>query len=107
MLGLLSILRSSDVFLQPLAVSRHYSQVEAQSIKYQTIVAELPMAKESADFDFAAAPANELPVREFSTGGLLASQRYAVLKMRMPRDWAWQSEWRAFGTIRYNPLVKA
>jgi DNA replication protein DnaC len=52
---------------------------EARSIKYQMTIAKLPLAKEIADFDFAATPINEVLVKDLATGGFLAQQRNAVL----------------------------
>ena len=52
---------------------------EARSIKYQMTIAKLPLAKEIADFDFAATPINDTPVKDLATGGFLAQQRNAVL----------------------------
>jgi DNA replication protein DnaC len=42
-------------------------------------IAKLPLAKEIADFDFAATPINEVLVKDLATGGFLAQQRNAVL----------------------------
>ena len=51
----------------------------ARSIKYQMTIAKLPLAKEIADFDFAATPINEPLVRDLATSAFLANQRNAVL----------------------------
>ena len=53
------------------------SAKQARSIKYQMTIAKLPLAKEIADFDFAATPINEALVRDLATGGFLTSQRNA------------------------------
>ena len=55
------------------------SAKQARSIKYRMTIAKLPLAKEIADFDFAATPINEALVRDLATGGFLTSQRNAVL----------------------------
>ena len=52
---------------------------QARSIKYQMASARLPTAKELADFDFAASPANEPLIQELATGGFLEGKRNIVL----------------------------
>jgi len=51
----------------------------ARSVKYQMIVAKLPLAKEVSDFEFAGSPVNESLVCELATGSFLAGGRNAVL----------------------------
>jgi len=51
----------------------------ARSIKYQMASARLPMAKELADFDFAASPVNEALIQELVTGVFLEGKRNLVL----------------------------
>ena len=55
------------------------AEKQARSIKYQITIAKLPLAKEIAEFDFAATPINDTLVRDLATGGFLAHQRNAVL----------------------------
>jgi DNA replication protein DnaC len=55
------------------------AEKQARSIKYQMTIARLPLAKELADFDFTATPANEALIRDLATGAFLANQRNAVL----------------------------
>ena len=51
----------------------------ARSIKYQMTSARLPMAKELADFDFAASPVNEPLIQDPAAGGFLEGKRNLVL----------------------------
>jgi len=55
------------------------AEKQACSIRYQVAAARLPLAKELADFTFAATPVNEPLVRDLAAGGFLAQQRNAVL----------------------------
>ena len=52
---------------------------KARSIKYQLTIAKLPSAKDPADFDFSASPADEALLRGMAEGGLLDGARNAVL----------------------------
>jgi DNA replication protein DnaC len=61
---------------------RHTPEItekQARSIKYQTTIAKLPLAKDIQDFSFDGTPVNETLVRELAGGGFLAHQRNAVL----------------------------
>ena len=51
----------------------------ARSIKYRMTSAKLPAANELADFDFAASPVNEPPIRDLAGGGFLEGKRNIVL----------------------------
>ena len=51
----------------------------ARSIKYQMMSDKLPMAKELADLDFSASPANEPLIRDLAAGGFLEGKRNLVL----------------------------
>jgi DNA replication protein DnaC len=55
------------------------AEKQARSIRYQMAAAKLPLAKELADFDFAASPVNQGLVRQLEGGGFLRQQRNAVL----------------------------
>lgn len=55
------------------------AEKQARSIRYQVAAARLPLAKELADFDFAATPVNHQLVRDLAAGAFLAQQRNAVL----------------------------
>jgi DNA replication protein DnaC len=55
------------------------NEKHARSIKYQLAIAKLPLAKDLADFDFAATPINQTLVRELAAGDCLDQQRNAVL----------------------------
>jgi DNA replication protein DnaC len=55
------------------------AEKQARSIRYQVAAARLPLAKELADFDFAATPVNQQLVRDLATGAFLAQQRNGVL----------------------------
>lgn len=60
-------------------LSAEIAEKKARSIKYQLIIAKLPLAKDLDEFNFAGTPINEALVRELATGGFLAEQRNAVL----------------------------
>lgn len=55
------------------------AEKQARSIKYQMIIAKLPLAKDLDGFTFAETPINESLVRSLATGAFLAEQRNAVL----------------------------
>jgi hypothetical protein len=55
------------------------SEKQARSIKYQLIVAKLPLAKDVDDFAFKETPINEALVRDLAGGGFIAQQRNVVL----------------------------
>jgi DNA replication protein DnaC len=55
------------------------AEKRARSIKYQMTVARLPLAKELADFHFAATPINENLVRDLGQGRFLEEARNIVL----------------------------
>lgn len=55
------------------------AEKQARSIRYQVAAARLPLAKELADFDFAATPVNHQLVRDLAAGAFLAQQRNPVL----------------------------
>jgi len=55
------------------------SEKQARSIKYQMTIARLPLAKEVAEFDFAATPVNETLARDLAGGDFLQHQRNVVL----------------------------
>jgi DNA replication protein DnaC len=55
------------------------SDKRARSIRYQVAAAKLPLAKELSEFDFGVSPVNEPLVRDIHAGGLLDTQRNAVL----------------------------
>ena len=52
---------------------------KARSIACQLAIAKLPSAKDLADFDFSASPADEALLRGMAEGGLLDGARNAVL----------------------------
>ena len=52
---------------------------KARSINCQLTIAKLPSAKDPADFDFSASPADEALLRGMAEGGLLDGARNAVL----------------------------
>jgi DNA replication protein DnaC len=54
------------------------TEKQARSIKYQTTIAKLPLAKDIDDFVFDDAPVNETLVRDLATGDFLAHQRNIV-----------------------------
>lgn len=55
------------------------AEKQARSIRYQVAAARLPLAKELADFDFAATPVNQQLVRDLAAGAFLTQQRNGVL----------------------------
>jgi len=55
------------------------AEKQARSIKYQTTIAKLPLAKDIEDFDFDGTPVNEALMRELASGTFVADQRNAVL----------------------------
>ncbi len=55
------------------------AEKQARSVKYQIAIAKLPLAKDLAEFAFAATPVNEALVRDLASGAFLAHQRNAVL----------------------------
>jgi DNA replication protein DnaC len=54
------------------------TEKQARSIKYQTTIAKLPLAKDIDDFVFDDAPVNETLVRDLAAGDFLAQQRNIV-----------------------------
>jgi len=60
-------------------VGAEIAEKQARSIKYQLTIARLPLAKDVAEFDFAATPVNDTLVRELAGGHFLAHQRNIVL----------------------------
>jgi DNA replication protein DnaC len=60
-------------------VAAEIAEKQARSIKYQTTVAKLPLAKDVDEFRFEGTPANEALVRGLAGGGFLAQQRNVVL----------------------------
>ncbi len=52
---------------------------KARSMNCQLTIAKLPSAKDPADFDFSASPADEALLRGMAEGGLLDGARNAVL----------------------------
>ena len=55
------------------------SEKQARSIRYQIVIAKLPLAKDLDDFQFASTPINERLVRDLAQGDFLAQQRNCVL----------------------------
>jgi DNA replication protein DnaC len=55
------------------------SEKQARSIKYQTTIAKLPLAKELEEFDFEATGINETLIRDLAAGDFLDHQRNLVL----------------------------
>ena len=55
------------------------AEKQARSIKYQSKIAKLPLAKDVDDFVFTGTPINETLVRDLATGAFIANQRNAVL----------------------------
>src|SRR5438067_13566530 len=51
------------------------AEEQARSIKYQLIIAKLPLAKDIDEFDFAGTPINEALVRDLAGGSLLEHSR--------------------------------
>jgi DNA replication protein DnaC len=54
------------------------TEKQARSIKYQTTIAKLPLAKDIDDFVFDDVPVNETLVRDLAAGDFLAHQRNIV-----------------------------
>ena len=54
------------------------SEKQARSIKYQLIIAKLPLAKDLDDFQFKGAPINQTLVTELAGGDFIAQQGNAV-----------------------------
>ena len=54
-------------------------QRQARSIKYQLIIAKLPLAKDIDGFNFTGTPVNEALFHDLASGAFLAEQRNAVL----------------------------
>jgi DNA replication protein DnaC len=55
------------------------AEKQARSIRYQLIIAKLPLAKDVEEFNFEGTPINEALVRELANGTFVADQRNAVL----------------------------
>ena len=55
------------------------SEKQARSIRYQTTIAKLPLAKDIDDFAFKGTPVNESLVRDLAGGNFVAQQRNVVL----------------------------
>jgi DNA replication protein DnaC len=55
------------------------NEKQARSIKYQLIIAKLPLAKDLADFQFEGTPINRTLVNDLAGGGFVAQQRNVVL----------------------------
>jgi len=55
------------------------SEEQAPSIRYQTMIAKLPLAKNIYDFAFNGSPVNESLARDLASGVFLAQQRGVVL----------------------------
>lgn len=55
------------------------AEKQARSIRYQMTIARLPLALDIQDFDVASSPINEGPVKERTTGSVVADQRNVVL----------------------------
>ena len=60
-------------------LSAEIAEKQARSIKYQLTIANLPLAKDIDNFDFAGTPINEALVRDLANGAFIAEQRNAVL----------------------------
>jgi hypothetical protein len=54
------------------------NEKQARSIKYQLIIAKLPLAKDLADFQFEGTPINRTLVNDLAGGGFVAQQRNVV-----------------------------
>jgi len=54
------------------------AEKQARSIKYQMTIAKLPLAKDTAEFDFDGTPINETLVRDLAGGEFLAHERNVV-----------------------------
>ena len=55
------------------------NEKQARSIKYQLTIANLPLAKDIADFQFEGTPINQTLVNDLAAGGFIAQQRNVVL----------------------------
>lgn len=55
------------------------AEKQARSIRYQLLIAKLPLAKDIDDFDFSNTPVNEGLIRDLATGTFAADQRNVVL----------------------------
>jgi DNA replication protein DnaC len=55
------------------------SEKQARSVKYQMIIAKLPLAKELEEFDFEETEINETLIRDLASGDFLDHQRNLVL----------------------------
>ena len=55
------------------------TEKQARSVKYQTTIAKLPLAKELNEFDFETAKVNETLIRDLASGDFLDHQRNLVL----------------------------
>lgn len=51
------------------------AEKQARSIRYQLLIAKLPLAKDIDDFDFSNTPVNEGLIRDLATGTFAADQR--------------------------------
>ena len=60
-------------------LSAELADKHARSIKYRTINAKLPSAKEISDFDFAASAVSQALIEQLAQGALLESRRNLVL----------------------------
>jgi DNA replication protein DnaC len=60
-------------------LSAEITEKQARSIRYQTTIAKLPLAKDLAEFQFDGTPINEALVRDLTSGNFLAHQRNLVL----------------------------
>jgi DNA replication protein DnaC len=60
-------------------LSAEIAEKQVRSIRYQTTIAKLPLAKDIAEFRFDDTPINEALVRDLASGNFLAHQRNLVL----------------------------
>jgi DNA replication protein DnaC len=60
-------------------LSAEITEKQARSIRCQTTIAKLPLAKDLAEFHFDGTPINEALVRDLTSGNFLAHQRNLVL----------------------------
>jgi DNA replication protein DnaC len=60
-------------------LSAEITEKQARSIRYQTTIAKLPLAKDLAEFHFDGTPINEALVRDLTSGNFLVHQRNLVL----------------------------
>src|ERR1700709_463673 len=56
-------------------LSAEIAEKQARSIKYQLIIAKLPLAKDIEDFDFADTPVNEPLIRDLAARAFVADPR--------------------------------